>query len=65
MASNQWTVNVPDRSTMFFSKNLTPDEVKGALVSSGITSVENATYTVSADGSAITFNRVQGGSKGN
>ena len=66
MAATQYTVYVPDSTTpKFFSKDFTPAEVKSALISSGVASVQHASMTVSADGDTITFARVQGGSKGN
>lgn len=63
MATNKWTVYVPDRSAPYeFLKSMEIEEIRSALVTTGNSSVSSATYTV--DGDVVRFNRVQGGSKG-
>lgn len=59
---DQYTVYVPDRSTPFkFNTSLTPQEVQHALETTG--SLPSGTQMV-VNGNTITFQRVQGGSKG-
>lgn len=63
MATNNWTVYVPDRTSSFsFPKSMEIEEIRASLVSTGTASVASATYTV--EGDTVRFNRVQGGSKG-
>ena len=65
MATNDYVVYVPDRTSAFrFPRSLTVEEVRGSLVGMGHTAIENAEAIVSADGGTITFKRVTGGTKG-
>lgn len=63
MAASQWTVHVPDRSApMYFDSNLTPEEIRSVLVSTGFTSVQTAEMVQS--GNTLTYRRPSGGTKG-
>lgn len=65
MATGQFTVYVPDRSSPFYLPGtLTHEEVRQTLSGMGYASVENAELVVSAGGSTITFRRPTGGTKG-
>jgi hypothetical protein len=65
MATNDYLVYVPDRADAIrMPRSMTVEEVRGALVGTGFTALENATANVSADGQTIRFQRVVGGNKG-
>lgn len=66
MASAQYTVYLPDSNApKYFSKNLSPIEVRDALISSGVgTGLASATITLEQNGDVIRFSRPTGGTKG-
>lgn len=63
MATSNFTVYVPDRSTpLTYPGTMTHEEIRQALVLNGYPSVENAEMVV--NGQTITFRRPTGGTKG-
>jgi hypothetical protein len=65
MASNDYLVYVPDRSSAFrFPRTMVPEEVRASLVATGHTAIETSELVLSADGGTITFRRATGGTKG-
>ena len=64
-STDSYTVYLPDGSVRTFPKTFSAEEVRQALISSGVgSSLASATLTVESGGNTIRFSRPVGGTKG-